>query len=462
MSAADKIKIKQEADKLFQKKKYDKAIKCYRDLVKLNRRDDRSMMRIAECFKKLGKDADAIAAFRQVAEFYANSGFDLKALAVNKQILAIDPKNVDAEHAIRAINERRGISTQEVPAPRLEPAQEAEVEEETLSAADAAEVTEDLEDAGTDVTELEVVEPLELTTTPPSAPAAQPAAPASPLAGRTLPSIPLFSDLNADELAFAISTCHFRQVPAKTRIIEEGEMGNSMFILVSGEVLVYRHDESGRTIKITTLKEGSFFGEFALLSDSKRHASVGAMTSCELLEITRDHLEKITAKYPRVQEVMNEFYKKRILATLLLTSPLFQPLSIEDRKNLVTRFAMVKAPSGKNILQEGGPGDGLYLIKSGEVEVLIHDKDGQEITITYLSEGSFFGEISLIRQVPCTATVRTTQETILLKLPKDAFQEVILTHPQVLELIGEYVEERQKETSETRQSINAISQVGLV
>jgi len=123
---------------------------------------------------------------------------------------------------------------------------------------------------------------------------------------------------------------------------------------------------------------------------------------------------------------------------------------------------MLRETPGKSILEEGGPGDGLYLIKNGEVEIIIHDKDGNEITITYLTEGSFFGEISLIKNVPCTATVRTTQDTILLKLPKEDFKEVIASHPQVLQLITEYVEERQKETTETRQSVNTISQVGLL
>lgn len=478
MASVNKVKLKAEATKFFQKGKYEKAIETYRKLVKADKRDDRSMIRIAECYRKLKKNKEAIAAYRQVATFYANAGFLIKAIAINKQILDIDPDNSDVQAELADLYAKRGIPAGggAKKAPEVEAASaqvesvldEAEDEEyiseaEEIAAAEAAEeVTLELDEApdiGSVETEgLPDIEPAPAEEqAPPPTPSAAPSA-----AVQNLPTIPLFSDLQPDEFAFVIDTCSVKKVDARTRIIEEGEMGTSMFVLVSGEVLVYRHDEAGNTIKITTLKEGSFFGEFALLSDSKRHASVGALTECELLEITREHLDEIVAKFPRVGEVMNDFYKKRILATLLLTSPLFQPLSIDDRKKLVTKFQMVTKKPGEDVLVEGGPGDGLYLIKSGEVEIIIHDKEGQEVTITYLSEGAFFGEISLIQHSPCTATVRTTQDTILLKLPKEAFNEVIMTHPQVLELITEYVEERQKETTETRSSVNSLSDMGMV
>ncbi|MCB0220918.1 MAG: cyclic nucleotide-binding domain-containing protein [Chrysiogenetes bacterium] len=483
MAAVNKVKLKAEATKFFQKGKYEKAIETYRTLVKADKRDDRSMIRIAECYRKLKKNKEAIAAYRQVATFYANAGFLIKAIAINKQILDIDPNNSDVQAELADLYAKRGIpagggggahTAPEVAAAAaevesaLEEAEDEEVisEADEIAAAEAAEAVtldldEDVPDMASLSTEAEGLPDLN------AAPAAEapppPPPPAAPsAAARNLPTIPLFSDLQPDEFAFVIDTCQVKSVGPRTRIIEEGEMGNSMFVLVSGEVLIYRHDEAGNTIKITTLKEGSFFGEFALLSDSKRHASVGALTDCELLEITREHLDEIVAKFPRVGEVMNEFYKKRILATLLLTSPLFQPLSIEDRKQLVTKFQMMTKKPSEDVLVEGGPGDGLYLIKSGEVEIIIHDKEGNEVTITYLSEGSFFGEISLIEHKPCTATVRTTQDTILLKLPKDAFNEVIMTHPQVLELITEYVEERQRETTETRSSVNSLSEMGMV
>ena len=482
MASVNKVKLKAEATKFFEKGKYEKAIESYRMLVKADKRDDRSMIRIAECYRKLKKNKEAIAAYRQVATFYASAGFLIKAIAINKQILEIDPENKDVQAELNDLYEKRGIPSggggaaapgRAAPAADAElAAAQAEVDaaineadqedaiseaEEIAAAAAAEEVVLDLDD---EAPSMEHVAEEEVSLPDLGTPAAA-AAPGGAVA-RNLPSIPLFSDLKPDEFAFVIDTCSVKKIAARTRVIEEGEMGHSMFVLVSGEVLVYRHDEAGNTIKITTLKEGSFFGEFALLSDSKRHASVGALTECDLLEITRDHLDQIVAKFPRVGEVMNEFYKKRILATLLLTSPLFQPLSIEDRKQLVTKFQMMTKKPSTDILKEGGPGDGLYLIKSGEVEIIIHDKEGNEVTITYLSEGSFFGEISLIQHKPCTATVRTTQDTILLKLPKEAFNEVIMTHPQVLELITEYVEERQRETTETRSSVNSLSDMGMV
>jgi len=475
--AVDKVKLKDEAFKLFQKGKFDKALEKYREVLKVDKRDDRSMMKLAECYKRLNKRAEAIAVLTQISDFYARSGFLLKAISTLKMILEIDKNHQSTLDMLAELYSKRGISGAASSPPAVQapvvaaaaPAsgglpeiasrpptgeEEAEAEPEPdaaeVTGSDAAEEPEEVTTLQTDQSDLdtgadeadsadilEAIEPAEN--------------------AQALPEVPLFSDLPPEEFKALIDKCHFRQFKAKTRIIQEGDPGDSFYVIVSGEVLVYRKAEDGTTRRLATIKEGkegSFFGEFAVLTNSERKASIGALTDVEVLEINKPDLEELAKSHPKIMEVLWDFYKKRILANLLLQSPLFQPLSIEDRKSLVSKFTMEKKPKGTVILKEGAEGDGLYLIQWGEVEVYIGDPSGgTEVTITNLTEGSFVGEYSLVKRAPCSASVRTATDSIFLKLPKSAFNEMIMTHPQVLEVIMSYVETRERETQETKDGL---------
>ncbi len=480
--AVDKAKLKEEGLQLFTKGKFDKALEKYREVLKVDKRDDRSMMKLAECYKRLNKRAEAIQVMTQLSDFYARSGFLLKSISTLKMILEIDKNHQSTLDMLADLYSKRGISAPAdgsksmPPAPAAaaapaakappqaslpeiaaaEPADEEPVEAEAV---DAGEVTgveeaapESVAPIGTDASDLDTG------SEPDSADLLEAI---EPVNEQALPEVPLFSDLPPAEFKALIDKCHFRQFKAKTKIIQEGDPGDSFYVIVSGEVLVYRKAPDGTTRRLATIKEGkegSFFGEFAVLTKSERKASVGALSDVEVLEITTTDLDELAAKHPKIIEVLWDFYKKRILANLLLQSPLFQPLSIDDRKQLVSKFTMEKCQKGAVLLKEGTDGDGLYLVQWGEVEIFINDPAGTgEVTITNLSEGSFFGEYSLVKRAPCSASVRALTDCIFLKLPKKAFNEMIMTHPQILEVIMTYVESRERETQETKDSLARIA-----
>jgi tetratricopeptide (TPR) repeat protein len=93
--AVDKNKIIAEATKLVQKGAYDKAIQAYQRILAEDPKEVRSLLKVAELHQKKGDDPAAARAFEKVAETYAEQGFFLKAVAVYKQILKLDPRHVD-------------------------------------------------------------------------------------------------------------------------------------------------------------------------------------------------------------------------------------------------------------------------------------------------------------------------------------------------------------------------------
>jgi CRP-like cAMP-binding protein len=133
--------------------------------------------------------------------------------------------------------------------------------------------------------------------------------------------------------------------------------------------------------------------------------------------------------------VLFKFYKERVLDSLLATSSLFRSFPPQERKQILGKFNMEVFPVGATVLEEGAPGDSLYIIKTGQVEVFTVDVQGAPLTLAQLQEGDFFGEISLLTGRPRTASVKVLQAAELLRLAKNDFDQIIESHPEVKQIL---------------------------
>jgi NADH dehydrogenase len=85
---------------------------------------------------------------------------------------------------------------------------------------------------------------------------------------------------------------------------------------------------------------------------------------------------------------------------------------------------------GDEVFHQGDIGDALYIIIKGQVEVVI-EENGSERVVCQMGAGEFFGELALLQHRPRTASVRCTQPTTLLALPKADFQALAMSLPQL-------------------------------
>ena len=107
--ALDKNKIIAEATKLVQKGAFDKAIKTYERILAEDPKDVRILLKVGELHQKKGDDHSAAEAFTRVAETYAEQGFFLKAVAVYKQIVKLDPEEVRVNERLAALYQQLGL-----------------------------------------------------------------------------------------------------------------------------------------------------------------------------------------------------------------------------------------------------------------------------------------------------------------------------------------------------------------
>jgi len=243
--------------------------------------------------------------------------------------------------------------------------------------------------------------------------------------------IPLFSELNEQELQSLIGHLRVTTFQKGIPICREGENGDSLFIVGRGEVAITKQMPDGKEMWIRNLKEGDFFGEFGFFTDQKRHASVKAETECQILQISRNELEKIVKTHPHMMEVLQKFFKERVLDLFLALSPLFSSLTQMGREEVFRRFRLVKVPEKTLLFKKGDSPNSLYMIKNGEVEIFTQNRQGRKVYLSALRSGNIFGEISLLFNKPRMAYAKTTRPSELLELTEGDLDACLLRFPKL-------------------------------
>lgn len=121
-----------------------------------------------------------------------------------------------------------------------------------------------------------------------------------------------------------------------------------------------------------------------------------------------------------------------VSAELFRQVPLFSGLEEEDLESLISVATRRKYPKDGVIFFEHDVGDALFLILSGRVKVTILSDDGREIILAMLSDGDFFGEMSLLDNEPRSATAIALQETEMVVLHQRDFLSIVEKRPRVL------------------------------
>jgi CRP-like cAMP-binding protein/Fe-S-cluster-containing hydrogenase component 2 len=276
------------------------------------------------------------------------------------------------------------------------------------------------------------------------------------LSAEQLAAIPDFAGINAkiwEKFPGAITRKEFRP---GTILMREGEYGTTAFYILSGEIELFinapiQHVESHRAsggwlrklskvsnyIKgvpeskantperthipidasvdlpmsnpIATVTAGDLIGELAALAALKqdklkrpkyypRSATARAKTDVVVLEMLPNILNNVLYNAPKFKDKLNQNYRFRALDSHLRSVPMFRNLSREFLDYLRDRVELVDVKPDEVICRQGEIADSFYLIRMGFVKVS-QVFPGGELVLTYLSRGSYFGEMGLLPPV---------------------------------------------------------------
>ncbi|MFN0040051.1 MAG: Crp/Fnr family transcriptional regulator [Burkholderiales bacterium] len=115
-----------------------------------------------------------------------------------------------------------------------------------------------------------------------------------------LKGVAVFGGLTDDDIGILTERAATRTYPKGAVIVNEGDEGNSLFLIQSGAVKVYLSDEKGKEVVLSTEGPGEYFGELALFDEAPRSSSVAALESCRVMIVTKAQLQETIRERPQI------------------------------------------------------------------------------------------------------------------------------------------------------------------
>jgi len=129
---------------------------------------------------------------------------------------------------------------------------------------------------------------------------------------------------------------------------------------------------------------------------------------------------------------------KRLYRRILTMVPLFRALTPEEVEEIVKISKLLRVRRGMTVVEEGDEGEAMYILVEGRVGVLKKLPGGDTTPLAELEPPSVFGEMSLIDRAPRSATVVTSEDSVLFQINLQAFNSLRAAyHPAAFKMLRE-------------------------
>lgn len=230
----------------------------------------------------------------------------------------------------------------------------------------------------------------------------------------------LFNSLEDAEMKTVIFALKEMPLAPSTRIITQGDDGDSMFIIEEGEVECLKLIDGAEKV-VKNCGPGDVFGELALLYNCPRAASVQSVDKqCKLWELDRETFNRI---------VKDSAAKKRATYTEFLKKiPLFS--NIDDYEMMTIADALKTETfdgTDTEIIKQGDLGDKFFIVLEGTCAARKAFTAGTEAKQVMIhKEGDYFGELAIIKNEPRAASVYTNTEKVrCLSMERKVFKRLL-------------------------------------
>lgn len=249
-----------------------------------------------------------------------------------------------------------------------------------------------------------------------------------------LRALPYLSGLEEEEL-LAIAQL---LVPAEKEkgefVVEGGQAPEALFIVESGQVHLHSSEEGN---DFSELGEGESFGELAILTGKPHTRSVQAATDLFLWALPVAEFNILAEEHPGIRLALSETIREPLLARdqkraveRLASLPLFAGLPEDVLQAIGERLLLRHVPAGESVFAEGAPGDALYIIDDGQVEIVSDSRSGSFV-LARLGADEFFGEMALLSGRPRASAARTANHTNLWVLYRSDFDDLVNRYPTI-------------------------------
>ena len=372
-----KMSFKEKAQQTLSQGHWRKALEYFQKHCSQEPEDRRSQLKVAELLERSGQKKEAVQVYRKVAEAYAQDGFLLQAISINKMILRIDPSSKDVNDRLAQLYTKRTGETKPL---RLYPhiplfselnekelllflkhlqiktvpkevvicregetgdslfiisRGEVAVSRQTRSGRDLwirnlkegdffgefGFFTDQKRHATVkSLSDCEILEILqdelnEMIKNHPRIKEILQNLFNQRVLDLFLGLSPLFSSLTPAEREEVLKRFHLHKIPEETLLFKGGDPPKSLYMVKAGEVELFTQNPQGKKVVLGTMQSGNIFGEIGPLFNKPRMAFAKTTRPSELLELTKEDLEACLHQFPKLRSLLKETSFRRLART---------------------------------------------------------------------------------------------------------------------------------------------------
>lgn len=274
-----------------------------------------------------------------------------------------------------------------------------------------------------------------------------------------LQPIPFLYELDYKALVEVANQLVLERYQPGSFLFHRGGWARAFFVVERGQINLIASEPGGR-LDTVALNPGDVIGEVALLTAKPYTFTAEVETNAAAWALGREDFEKLCDHYPSIRLVLSRsmfmtprLSDKNIALEHLRFIPLFADLPDEALKAVAQRLILRHVPQGELVYAEGSPGEAMYIIDSGEVEIISRASDDHDI-LGRLREGEYFGEASLLTGRTRTSAVRAVTNVNLWALYRSDFDELMVQFRSIRQALGNTLEQELSESGRRLTTIN--------
>ncbi len=265
----------------------------------------------------------------------------------------------------------------------------------------------------------------------------------------TLRSSGLFRDIDASTAERLTQQADLFQLEPNEVLFQQDDEATFMCVVLEGSLEAVDGSRPETTDRLGIIKPGEPVGEIALLLGGKRsamvraieHTTVARFDSTDFSELVESSLALTAA----LETIIHERLKRNRISQAVQS--LFGGLSIDALHYILEQLEFHQLERNEYLFRAGDPGDSLYLVVSGSLEVGTDDTDGPGQVVAHLQRGQPIGEMALLAGDARGASIRAGRHSELVSLSRSAFEKLSLQYPDILLGIARILEDRFRSVS---------------
>ncbi|HSF19582.1 MAG TPA: cyclic nucleotide-binding domain-containing protein [Vicinamibacteria bacterium] len=436
-----------EIQACLQKRDYKGSMEWFNLLLKRDPKNTQIRLRCADTLVLAGSKREAIKQYRIVADQLADKGFMIRAIAINKKILQLDPSQTDVHEKLAAMNDMRssGHPSRAALSQALyhpgKPLERTEVEPPR----DRPETSMAEEATNGNLPELSLEDTLAMefgTSQPGDVPPAESLAEPTPAEAEGLEQMEekaAESQPLADEPPSFTEEAIALGAPAEPKDEDEIEIVGFDEESSEPEIEIVLEDVAGEpsvgsspdiVLELTETPAVVEIDEVDVVALHRETESALAADEAEsLLGALGEDIDSLIDSI--IDDVGSSAKRSEQEEEPAPTHiPLFSDLSTSEFIDVAILLVRRVAKQGETIVREGDPGESMFIVSTGEVHATV-ERDGKQVVVATLKDGNFFGEMAVLSGEPRTATVTAVRMTELLELSRENLTAICRRHPHV-------------------------------